>query len=336
LFGYAAAEVIGHNVSRLMPSPYREEHDGYVNRYLRTGDRRIIGVGRVVVGRRADGSVFPMELHVGEMWPGGRRHFTGFVRDLTETQRTQKRLQDVQAELLHASRLSAMGRMASVLAHEINQPLTAIANYLQAARQFTLNDGPGASARVADALEKAAGQTTRAGDIIRRLREFVSKGKAERRPEDLNHVVQEAGALAQIGAREYGIHVHFRLHPAPPLVLIDKVQIQQVVLNLVRNAMEAVQDTDRREIVITTMAPVAGQTAEVRVTDTGPGLAPEISSKLFQPFVSTKLHGMGLGLSICREIIEGHGGHLQAEAAKGGGTVFWFTLPLVSEHRDEA
>ena len=190
--------------------------------------------------------------------------------------------------------------------------------------------GPDASARVADALEKAAGQTTRAGDIIRRLREFVSKGKAERRPEDLNHVVQEAGALAQIGAREYGIHVHFRLHPAPPLVLIDKVQIQQVVLNLVRNAMEAVQDTDRREIVITTMAPVAGQTAEVRVTDTGPGLAPEISSKLFQPFVSTKLHGMGLGLSICREIIEGHGGHLQAEAAKGGGTVFWFTLPLVS------
>src|ERR1700758_3815382 len=130
LFGYASAEVIGHNVSVLMPSPYREAHDGYLERYLRTGERRIIGIGRIVTGRRKDGETFPMELQVGEFTFAGGRYFTGFVRDLTERRDAERRIQDLQAELLHASRLSAMGQMASTMAHELNQPLTAVTNYL--------------------------------------------------------------------------------------------------------------------------------------------------------------------------------------------------------------
>ena len=136
LFGRKAEEVIGRNVSMLMPSPYRENHDGYLERYLRTGERRIIGVGRVVVGERKDGSTFPMELAIGEMKSNDKLFFTGFIRDLTERQKTEARLQELQAELVHISRLTAMGEMASTLAHELNQPLAAIANYLKGARRI--------------------------------------------------------------------------------------------------------------------------------------------------------------------------------------------------------
>ena len=318
---------MGQNVSLLMPSPYREEHDAYIERYRRTGERRIIGIGRVVMGQRADGSAFPMELHVGEMRPGGRRLFTGFARDLTEVQRTKRRLQELQADFLHSSRLSTMGRMAATLAHEMNQPLTAIANYVQAARTLLEKGDPGTASRIAGVLAKAAAQAERAGAIILRLREFVARGATERRPEDLNKVVEEAAALALIGAREQGVHVGFRLESELPPVMIDKVQIQQVVLNLVRNALEAMATGERRALSIATSADAEGGGAAVVVTDTGPGLPPEILSHLFEPFVSTKKQGMGLGLSICREIVESYGGKLEAGRAPGGGTMFRFTLP---------
>ncbi|MBV9310438.1 MAG: PAS domain S-box protein, partial [Solirubrobacterales bacterium] len=319
LFGYAAEDAVGKNVSILMPSPYREEHDAYIERYRRTGERRIIGIGRVVVGQRADGSVFPMELHVGEMYPAGRRLFTGFARDLTEVQRTKRRLQELQSDFLHSSRLSTMGRMAATLAHEMNQPLTAIANYVQAAQVLLENGDPEMAPRISGMLAKAAAQAERAGAIILRLREFVARGATERRPEDLNKVVEEAAALALIGAREQGVHVGFRLESDLPAVMIDKVQIQQVVLNLVRNAFEAMGTSERRELSIETCSNAENGGAAVIVSDTGPGLTPEILTQLFEPFVSTKKQGMGLGLSICREIVESHGGKLEAGNAPGSG-----------------
>jgi two-component system, LuxR family, sensor kinase FixL len=331
LFGYTAAEAVGQNVSILMPSPYRDEHDGYIERYRRTGERRIIGIGRVVVGRRADGSVFPMELHVGEMHPAGRRLFTGFVRDLTEVQQTKRRLQELQADFLHSSRLSTMGRMAATLAHELNQPLTAVVNYVQAARAQLENGTPAMVARIPETLAKAAAQAERAGTIIRRLREFVARGATQRQPEDLNKVVEEAGALALVGARDQGVHVEFRLQSDLSAVMIDKVQVQQVVLNLVRNALEAMQNSKRRELSIETFRDPATSGTAVVVTDTGPGLPSEILSQLFQPFVSTKKQGMGLGLAICREIVESHGGKLQASTGPEGGARFRFTLPSASE-----
>jgi two-component system sensor kinase FixL len=336
LFGYQEAEIVGRNVGTLMPSPYREAHDFYLERYLRTGERRIIGIGRVVVGLRKSGETFPMELGVGEFPFGGQRFFTGFVRDLTDRQQTEKRVQDLQSELLHVSRLSTMGQMASTLAHELNQPLTAITNYLQAARRLVADMPAGlGGVSAAEVMEKAIAQATRAGEVIRRLRGFVAKGEADRRPEALNKVVEEATALALVGAKQFGVRTDFSLDPAVPPVFIDKIQVQQVVLNLVRNAIEAMEGSARRELLVATGMVDDGAAAEVRVSDSGPGLAAEVAAQLFQPFITTKKAGMGLGLSISREIVEAHGGRLVAEPNPTGGLTFRFTLPYV-EDEDEA
>ena len=250
LFGYSPDEVIGKNVSMLMPSPYREQHDGYLERYLRTGERRIIGIGRVVVGERKDGSTFPMELSVGEMKSGNDRFFTGFIRDLSERQKTESRLQELQSELVHISRLTAMGEMASTLAHELNQPLSAISNYLKGSRRLIEAQTDERSAMMRDALDKAAEQALRAGQIIRRLRDFVARGESERRVENITKLVEEASALALVGAKDQAIRVRFRFDPSVDLALADKIQIQQVLLNLMRNAVEAMQDSAKRELLL--------------------------------------------------------------------------------------
>lgn len=329
LFGRQAEDVVGKNVSILMPSPYREGHDGYIERYLRTGERRIIGVGRVVVGERKDGSTFPMELAVGEMKSNDRLFFTGFIRDLTERQKTEGRLQELQSELIHISRLTAMGEMASTLAHELNQPLAAISNYLKGARRIL--DGPtqNASALVAEALDKASEQSLRAGQIISRLRNFVARGEAERKVESLSKLLEEASALALVGAKDQGVKVRFDLDTENDLVFADKVQVQQVVLNLIRNAIEAMSDLPTRQLVISSTADGPSM-VRVSVSDTGTGLSPDILPQLFQPFMTTKKHGMGVGLSISKTIVEAHGGRLWAEANPGGGTVFHLTLRLAA------
>ncbi len=329
LFGYSAGEAVGQNVSILMPSPHRQVHDGYIGRYLTTGERRIIGIGRVVVGERKDGSTFPMELSVGEMRSASERFFTGFIRDLTERQETEARLQELQAELVHISRLTAMGEMASTLAHELNQPLSAIANYIKGSRR--LLDGETVRKEMLQgALEKAGEQALRAGQIIRRLRDFVSRGESERRVESLSKLVEEASALALVGAKEHGVQVRFRYDSKCDLVLADKVQVQQVLLNLMRNALEAMMGAATRQLLITT-DPADDDMVMVSVSDTGSGISEEIRQQLFMPFVTTKRHGMGVGLSISKTIIEAHGGRIWAEAKPGGGTIFRFTLRTVGE-----
>ena len=324
LFGWTADEVTGRNVSILMPSPYREAHDSYLQRYYRTGERRIIGVGRVVVGERRDGSTFPMELAVGEMRIDEGRFFTGFVRDLTERQQTETRLQELQTELVHVSRLTALGEMASSLAHELNQPLSAIANYLKGTKML-LDAGEVQGGRVVDAVDRAAREALRAGEIIRRLRDFVARGETERRRESLSKLIEEASALALVGAKEHGVRVRFDLDPAADQVLVDRVQIQQVVLNLIRNAIDAMADLSKRELAVS-VRPAADNMAMVSVADTGPGISQEIADRLFQPFITTKPTGMGVGLSISRTIIEAHGGRIWVEAGEGGGAVFRFTV----------
>jgi two-component system sensor kinase FixL len=333
LFGWTAAEAIGRNVSILMPSPYREQHDTYLDRYKTTGERRIIGIGRVVVGERKDGSTFPMELSVGEVRAAGQRLFTGFVRDLTERQTTERRLQDMQSELVHVSRLTALGEMASALAHELNQPLSAIANYVKGSERLLAADPPDKE-KIRGALSSAAEQALRAGQIIRRLRDFVAKGEAERRIESLPKLLEEAGALAMIGAKERGVHLRFDISRQIELVLADKVQVQQVVLNLMRNAIDAMETSPRRELVVGAR-PVEHDMIDISVSDTGPGIAPEIAEHLFQPFMTTKATGMGVGLSISRTIVESHGGRIWAEPRKGGGTVFHFTLRAVRKEELE-
>jgi len=330
LFGYGPDEVIGKNIKMLMPSPYRENHDGFLDRYLRTGERRIIGIGRVVVGERKDGSTFPMELAVGEMRSADQRFFTGFIRDLTERQKTDARLQELQTELVHISRLTAMGEMASALAHELNQPLSAIANYLKGAKRLLADRADDDSNTVRGAMDKAAEQSLRASQIIRRLRDFVARGESERRVESINKLIEEASALALVGAKEHGVRVRYQIDAAQDLILADKVQIQQVLLNLFRNAIEAVAQGTRRELLVASR-PSANGMVEVSVADTGPGISPDIAEQLFHPFVTTKPQGMGVGLSISRTIIEAHGGQIWTEPNPDGGAIFKFTLRAVTK-----
>jgi two-component system sensor kinase FixL len=326
MFGYGAVEVMGRNVSCLMPSPYRENHDGYLARYLGTGEKRIIGIGREVLGQRKNGTIFPMELAVGEVRAQGRRFFAGFVRDVSARQRAEQRVQELQSELIHVARLSAMGEMATALAHELNQPLTAVINYAQTARAL-LERRPGeAAGDLFGLLEKTAQQASRAGQIIRRLRQFVAKGETDRTLEDINAVVEEASTLALIGAGGKGIAARRVLAVDLSPVLLDKIQIHQVIINLIRNSIDALDGVARREIVIST-GQVGQEAVEIAIADTGVGLAPEIADRLFQPFVTTKPSGLGIGLSICRSIVDAHGGRLWASDNPGGGTVFHVSLP---------
>ena len=243
------------------------------------------------------------------------------IAAVQERRRAEAQMQELRSELLHVSRLAAMGQMASVLAHELNQPLAAASNYLGAAKRLPVVDGSRATALV----DKAGQQILRAGEIIRRLRDFVSKGQLTRRAEDLGPVLKEAVALALMDRSHRGIKVVEHVDPGACFGLIDRVQIQQVLVSLIRNAAEAMEGSPRREITLAT-APKEPGLIEVSVADTGPGLPVDVAGRLFEPFVTAKPDGMGVGLSICRTIIEAHGGHIRAEVNPEGGTVFRFTL----------
>lgn len=333
LFGYTPDEVLDRNVKMLMPEPYRNEHDSYLDHYRATAEKKIIGIGREVLGRRKDGSTFPMYLSVGEGVVGGRRIFVGIVHDISQQQAHDRHIRELQQELLHVTRLTAMGQMTSALAHELNQPLTAISNYANAARR-TLEaiDAPQA-AMAREMLEKAAGQILRAGEIIRRLREFIEKRESNHSQQDINRVVSDAVALALAGAADSNVKLDVKLTPNIPPLFIDKIQVEQVAVNLLRNAAEAMEDSAQRILTVSTSLH-DGNFVEIAVADTGAGLASEVTQRLFQPFVTTKERGMGMGLSICRSIVEAHGGRIWATPNEGGGTVFRFTLPLAGEWRD--
>lgn len=335
LFGYTEGELLGKNVSCLMPSPDRERHDGYIARYISTGERRIIGLGRIVVGMRRDGTTFPMELSIGEARFRDHRVFTGFVRDLTERERNEFRLKELQSELIHVSRLSAMGTMASTLAHELNQPLSAVANYLEACRDLLSKYDDETLIMVRGALDEAAQEALRAGSIVRRLRDFVAHGDSDKHIENLPRLIEDACGLALIGAREKGVRSFFELDPAASAVLADRVQVQQVLVNLIRNAIEAMSGETVRDLTIKTVLKPDGM-IRVSVCDTGPGVDPAILPKLFDAFVTSKADGMGLGLSICRTIVEAQGGRIWAEDGADCGTAFHFTLQQAEAEHNNA
>jgi two-component system sensor kinase FixL len=325
MFGYSEAEVVGENVKMLMPNPDRDRHDQYLTNYLTTGKRKIIGIGRVTTALHRDGNTFPIELAVGEAWSDGKRIFTGFIRDLTERQQTLLRLQDLQSELAHVGRVSEMGTLASSLAHELNQPLTAVTSYCESARDL-LKAEPDAEtlAMVREAMDEAAGQGSRAGQVGRRLRDFMSHGETERRVESLQRRINEANALALVGSREHGIDVQLRLDPDADLVFVDRIQVQQVLVNLIRNAIDAMIESPVRRLSIRTLR--ENGLTRVTVEDTGSGISEAVADQLFKPFVTSKQSGMGIGLSICRTIIEAHGGRIWFEPGAQGGTAFHFTL----------
>ncbi len=328
MFGYAEDEVVGANVSLLMPPGDGAQHDGYLRRYLETGERRIIGTGRTVIGRRRDGSTFPIELSVGEAMTEGERVFTGFIRDLSDKQRAEQRIEELRSGLIHAARVSAMGTMASTLAHELNQPITAVVNYVRGVANLIDANDPDDLPMIREALNDTAQEALRAGTIVRRLREFVARGEVEKSVEQIPDLVDEACKLALIGAREKGVVAEFLFDPAAGPVLVDRIQTQQVLINLMRNAIEAMADSPERRLTVSSRAESPGF-VRVSVADTGPGVAAEVAEDLFRAFHSTKAEGMGLGLSICRTIVEANGGRIWLEPRAGGGSCFHFTLVQV-------
>lgn len=326
LFGYRGEEVIGHAVNRLMAGRDKSNHDNYINNYMRTGHRQIIGKGRVVIAAKADGSLFPIDLKIGEARIGDHFLFTAFIRDLTEQQRAELRMQEMQSELVHFSRLSAVGTMASALAHELNQPLTAVANYLEASRDLLDSPAPETREILREALSEAATQAVRAGEIVRKLRSYVSRGEVDARPVHLDQVVSDAIALSKTSRERADIPVTVQQAESISRVMADPIQIQQVIINLIRNAMDAMSDLDDAHIAIRAMPDDDPGFVSIEVCDNGPGLSPEMKETIFKPFATTKAHGMGLGLSICQTIVEAHGGTIRAVSSPQGGTCFRFTL----------
>jgi PAS domain S-box-containing protein len=255
------------------------------------------------------------------------------IAEKTERERADARLNLLQSELYHAARLSAVGEMAAALAHELNQPLTAATISFNTARRL-LARGESALPRVAEVMNEGAGQVLRGGQIIRRVRNFVI-GSTEKRQESVAKMIEEGCALALGSERTLGVEVRLDLDPDASAAFADRIQIQQVLVNLLRNALEAMEDSARRELAVTTRL-LDRETIEIAVADSGAGIAEHLIGHVFEPFVSTKDNGMGLGLSICRSIVEDHGGGIQVGAAPGGGTIFRFTLAAAGEGKSDA
>ena len=348
LFGYSAEELVGRNVNMLMPAPWREEHDGYLERYARTGIPHIIGVGREVEGQRKDGSSFPAFLSVGRVADSDPPRFVGFVRDVTterlalasiQAERDQalsrrheeQEARRLQERLTHVSRMATMGEMAAGIAHELNQPLSAIATYARACERF-LNSAQPDLPETLSSLAEISAEAMRAGEIIRRLRQLVSSQPSDHAPTQVSELVRDLGVLMQADARVHRTQIDFELEPALPLVRADRAQLQQMVLSLVRNAVEALADagtTGRRVVVRTSRLPDGR--IELSVCDNGPGVAADTVDRLFMPFVTTKTSGTGLGLAISQTIAQAHGGTLAYRANEPAGACFYARFNPVEE-----
>ncbi len=333
IFGFDAQEVLGKNVSLLMPEPYKGEHDSYIRNYLDTGDAKIIGIGREAQARRKGGPVFPIDLSVGEIPTDGQPKFVGIVRDATKRKRTEEEIHQTRERLAQFGRLSTLGEMAASLAHELNQPLTAIATYTQACQRL-IESGQSDDDEILTALKKCNAQARRAGEVIRRLRQFVKKKELGRREVSFDELFRDLTVLAEVDARDNGVTLTIDVAKGLPKVLVDTVQIQQVILNLIRNGIDAMMNMNHYDDGISvTVDKSPNDQVRIMVTDHGSGITKEDEKKIFQPFFTTKTSGMGLGLAICRSIIESHGGVLSYKKNPKGGTTFYFTLPVISESR---
>jgi two-component system sensor kinase FixL len=340
-FGYTHAELMGSNIKMLMPRTISTQHDGYLRKYRETGEKAIIGTGREVIGRRKNGSQFPLDLSVAEWERGGETFFTGIMRDISARKdaeaalrKSEEKLRGLQNEFAHLARVNDLGEMAAAIAHEINQPLTAIVNFLNTGlfiAEGTEAPSEAEARETTHLIRQAFEQALRAGEIVRRLREFIGQSTAVRRPEPAERLIDSAIALALIDARSNGIDIRRLSDAGDALVEVDSVQIQQVLANLMRNAVDAMLGSLSKDttpaLTISTAVTNDGM-VEFAVTDTGPGLSSEIAERLFDPFVTTKSNGMGMGLSVCRRLIEAHGGTIEADSVPGKGACFSFKLPL--------
>lgn len=327
MFGYKANEAIGLDISILMPDPDSANHGRYVDRYLATREARIIGIGREMTARRKDGTMFPMHLAVGEVGWHGKVSFIGLIRDLTDDKLAEERRLRQHTDMITASRLATMGEMAAAIAHEINQPLAAIATYASAAERL-LNAGPENTGDVKGALASVKAQAHRAGEIIRKLRSFVRPEVASLEVKDLKSIIEEIRSLAELDARANNIQLSIDVANNLPEIIADGVQIQQVILNLLRNGIDAMLDCDPDDRQLELHGYMSSpDEVRVDVIDRGHGISQSVRDSLFNPFFTTKTSGMGMGLAISQTIVKSHGGKLGFEDNPGGGTTFYVTLP---------
>jgi two-component system sensor kinase FixL len=328
LFGYSADDVRGKNVSLLMTQTDRPHHDQYIANYIETGEKQIIGIGRVVQAKLANGEEIPVELTIGETRLGHHRLFTGYIRDVTDRQAAEQRINQMQSELANFSRLSAVGTMASTMAHELNQPLTAVSNYLEGAQGLLDNPTEETLALIKEALSAATKQSVRAGQIVKRLRDYVSNGKIETVPVNVETVIAEAVSLSKLGMEGPLPRVIAKVENELPLAQADRIQIRQVLVNLLKNAIEATAGMQAPQIRVFAKHNGNGF-VQIDVSDDGPGIAQHEEHTPFDPFYSSKRDGMGLGLSICKTIIDLHGGIISTQPNEPSGATFSFTLKTI-------
>jgi PAS domain S-box-containing protein len=333
IFGYDLAEIIGEPMTMLMPEMMRQLHENGFKRYLATGKRHLNWQGVEVTAQRKDGQEFPVEVSFGELTSNGHKVFTGFVRDISERKQAEERLrasernlQMTQAELARVSRLTTMGELAASIAHEVNQPLTGVINTASACLRLLANKNLEPEV-LRGALEGIITDGTRASTVLARIRAFIKKEPAEKSELDINEVIQEVLSLAGRELYENQVSPEHQLKTDLPSVLADRVQLQQVLLNLIMNGIEAMAEvTDRPRLLgVQSRIDESGEVL-VAVSDSGTGFGLE-ADRVFNPFFTTKANGMGMGLSISRSLVEGHGGRLWAASNSPHGAVFSFTLP---------
>ena len=328
IFGYASVEVIGKNVTTLMPQPYRDQHDGFLKRFRDTGKASIIGLGREVVGLRSDGEQFPIFLSVGEIAGGSTERYVGLIRDLSEQRKIEDTVRELESRLAHADRLVTLGELTAGIAHEINQPLTAIAAYADAGHRLLTTGNPVSDDEIKDICKRVAKQARRAGAVVSHLRKLASRGNAVKARCRIKPVVQNVLMLFEYDIRQSRVTLKTDIERKLPEVFIDDIQIQQVLVNLIKNSIDALREAGTPDPEILVTAESAEREILVKVTDNGPGVDEELRSRLFEPFFTTKPHGVGLGLSICRNIANAHGGNLRHETPPEGGCRFTLSLPL--------
>src|ERR1700722_8500810 len=337
IFGYDPAEIVGRSMTMLMPEAMRKLHENGFNRYLDTGKRHVNWRGVEVTAQRKGGQEFPVEVSFGELTSDRHKVFTGFIRDISERKQaedqlraSERNLQTTQAELARVSRLTTMGELAASIAHEVNQPLTAVINNASACLRLLANRNL-ENEVLRRALEGIIADGTRASAVLARIRSFIKKEPAEKNSLDINEVIQEVLALAGRELSENQVLVDQQLSTDLPVVLADRVQLQQVLLNLIMNGIEALNAVADRPRLLRVQSRIdeSGDVL-VAVSDSGTGFELGVD-RVFTPFVTTKAKGMGMGLSISRSLVEGHGGRLWATPNSPHGAVFSFTLPATVE-----
>lgn len=336
MFQYRLDNLLGENVSILMPEPYRSHHNSYIQNYHKTGIAKIIKIGREVEGLRSDGTQFPMHLAVGEMQIEGKRHYLGVMQDLTEVKAKQAAFDDLQNQHFHLSRVAAMNEMGAAIAHEINQPLAAAANYLETAKillgRMNAEKCSDDLNKISDLISKSGEQNIRASEIIARLRRFIERGDSQSEVFNLKTILDDAIELTIPKAKRTEIDIHVNIQERATWVHADPIQIQQVIMNLLRNAVEAMGGSSKKRLVISIETDAqTPKFVKVQISDSGKGISDDIYSDLFTPFSSSKKRGLGVGLSISRSIISAAGGNIDARDNPDSGTILSFTLPIADK-----